>query len=338
MIARGTVSGCKEWTRQDAAPHSIPTPVQVKRSSDSGAPGPSRSKDTKAKNDAKPSAKKAAGKDAAAGSTGKDAGPQQARSAAVAKAAALPASAAALPASHLLKAWSSKGQTGAGKAASPALARRAPAPQAAPQVAMDTKWEVPKVTRVVPYPQLLEDIRMGRVEEVKYFQMGRTVLALPGKCLVVYRDGTVGEATIDQDDMRCALEPGVHSVWGFISHAAAERGPGAALYLIFLTSIALLHWACHAHPLCPCLQPCTPCTHAQGGLRHGDPRRHRQQSGCGALPHRDQPPPGVRPPLHPHLQQLVRAGRHRPGLPGHLHHAPATGWLAFRGMGTRMHA
>ncbi len=50
--------------------------------------------------------------------------------------------------------------------------------------------------------QLLEDIRMDRVEEVKFFQMGRNVLALPGKCLVVYRNGTVGEATIDQDDMR----------------------------------------------------------------------------------------------------------------------------------------
>ncbi|KAL6769839.1 FTSHI2 [Auxenochlorella protothecoides x Auxenochlorella symbiontica] len=178
--------------------------AQAKRSTGSGDPGPSKSNDKKAGKNGKPSAKKAVAKDAATGSVSKGSGPQQ-------SGAATAVQAAAPPTSHLLKATSIKARASAGKASTAAV-RQASSPQAAPQVAMDAKWEVPKITKVVAYPQLLEDIRMDRVEEVKFFQMGRNVLALPGKCLVVYRNGTVGEATIDQDDMRVAYAMETHGV------------------------------------------------------------------------------------------------------------------------------
>ncbi|GAB4816210.1 hypothetical protein N2152v2_003256 [Parachlorella kessleri] len=73
--------------------------------------------------------------------------------------------------------------------------------QGQPQYLYEPRYGLPVVRRRLNYSELLRDIRLEKVSEVRFFSQHDSMY-LEGPCLVVYTDGSVAQGYIPQDDYR----------------------------------------------------------------------------------------------------------------------------------------
>ena len=92
-------------------------------------------------------------------------------------------------------------------------------PDEARQYLYEPKFGLPVVRKRLSYGELLREIRIGNVKQLKFFQSYDEAIELEGPCLVVFKDDTLAQGYVPHFDYRIPYAMENHGV-------AAVRLPG----------------------------------------------------------------------------------------------------------------
>lgn len=76
----------------------------------------------------------------------------------------------------------------------------------------EPRYGFPVVRKRLSYGDLLREIRIGNVKQLKFFETGEDVVELEGPCLVVFQDDTVAQGYVPHYDCRIPYAMENHGV------------------------------------------------------------------------------------------------------------------------------